>query len=334
MPRRTIWQQRWKHTWGFLVEVWQRFCLDRIPLAAGSISYFLLLSVIPLLLFGVSVALFFISPAQVEQQLDALTKSLAISASSEVATTIQQTVLAVVENRGRLAGISLVVGLWAGSQIFVMLESAINLVWHSTVGRPYWKSRGLALVMVFIVGSLMLMTVALANLVPLLESLQGTILGIHVRDTGWLVRFVLNALLPLLLVTAIFTTIYRALPTKRVTLRSVLPGAIFAGVAWVVFLRLFGWYTGRIHGYSVLYGSLGGIVLLMVLFYYSAYVLLIGAEIAAVYHRRLVEAGDVEERMVEETAAAEEAQQEWEHFHSRLDTAEEAVAYYGYQHRE
>ena len=60
-----------------------------------------------------------------------------------------------------------------------------------------------------------------------------------------------------------------------------MPGAVIAGILWVIALRFFSWYTATVVNYSIIYGSLGGLVLLILWFNYSAQILLIGAEISA-----------------------------------------------------
>ncbi|OPZ81416.1 MAG: hypothetical protein BWY76_03039 [bacterium ADurb.Bin429] len=82
-----------------------------------------------------------------------------------------------------------------------------------------------------------------------------------------------------------------------------LPGALFAAVLWDITLHLFGWYVVHALGrFSVIYGSLGGLVLLMLWFYYSAQVYLLGAEISAVYHQRLAREGDKDEQKADADA--------------------------------
>ena len=289
------WTRMWLESRLFLRQIWRRYYEDRLAIIAAAITYYLLLSMIPLLLLAVSVASFFISPHQAEARLAHLAATLA----PELIRVLRTEVLSVVYHRGVLTGIALLLSFWVGSQVFVVLETAINQVWHNTRVRPWWESRGLALLLVVLVGLLIALATTLTYLIHVLGRLEIPLWGHPVRSIPFFITALVSVVIPILLVFAIFTTLYRILPTRAVTVRSVLPGAVFAGVLWTVFLRLFGWYTTHIANYSVLYGSLGGLVLLMLWFNYGATVFLLGAEINVVYHLRLLRAGDAAERRVE-----------------------------------
>jgi membrane protein len=198
------------------------------------------------------------------------------------------------------------VGLYTGSQLFQMLESAINLIWRSRVRRSFWHSRVMALAMVVSVGVLLFAASLLVNAVHILRFYRIPLLDCHLSHLPWLNNAILGGIIPLLLLTAIFALIYSALPTMRVTLRTVMPGAISAAVVWLASLHLFSWYVTRhFEAYSFLYGSLARLVVTMVWFYYSAFIMLLGAEISATFHARLAAAGDTDEQNVENSIAAD-----------------------------
>ena len=282
----------------FAREIRQRYISDRLSLISAAITYYLLLSMVPLLLLAVSVAAFFISPHRAEARIADLTAAL----DPSFAHVLRTQVLSVVQHRNLLTGVALLLGLWVGSQIFVTLEYAINQVWHSPRARPYWQQRGLAMLMVMLVGALTLIAAVLANLIRFFGRLEIPLWGRPVEVIPFFLISLVSGVIPALLVWAVFAALYRILPTREVTLRSVLPGALFASIGWTVFLHLFGWYTTHIADYALLYGSLGGLILLLLWLNYSATVFLLGAEIVVIYHRRLVKAGDVEEQRVAEQA--------------------------------
>jgi len=285
----------------FARQLYLRYISDRLPLVSAAITYYLLLSLVPLLLLAVSVAAFFISPHQAEARIAELTAAL----DPNFAHVLRTQVLSVVRHRGALTGVALLLGFWVGSQVFVTLEYAVNQVWHSTLGRPYWKRRGLALLMVMLIGALIVFAVILTNLIRIISRLALPLLGHPVAVIPFFVATLISGVIPILLVSAIFAALYRILPTREVTVRSVLPGALFASVLWTLFLHVFGWYTTHFTNFSLLYGSLGGLILLLLWLNYSATVFLLGAEITVLYHLRLIRAGDEEERRVAAEAAGE-----------------------------
>jgi membrane protein len=63
-----------------------------------------------------------------------------------------------------------------------------------------------------------------------------------------------------------------------------MPGAAFASVGWVVVSYLFAFYVERFGNYASTYGSLGGIIVLMLWFYFTAWVILLGGELNAMIY--------------------------------------------------
>ncbi len=72
-------------------------------------------------------------------------------------------------------------------------------------------------------------------------------------------------------------TLYILLPNIELRLRDVLPGAVFAVVVWILVAEAFSWYLRNFARYSVVYGSLAGIVLTLLFFYISAAIFIFGA---------------------------------------------------------
>ncbi|MHB0937014.1 MAG: YihY/virulence factor BrkB family protein [Armatimonadota bacterium] len=267
--------------WQIGKDALRSFQQDRALLAAAGVAFYITLSMIPLLLLMVSVAAFFISPAQVQ----AIGNELTTSFGAGVGGAIRSQVLSVVQNRGVLGGISLAIGLWAGSQVFVITQTALNDVWGVEEGRPFWVRRGLALLMVIVTGALAAIAVLTRFLIQLLGALRIPLLGFQIQQIPWFLVVVLNILVPWLVITVAFLLIYRYLSARKVTWRLALPGAIVAGILWVLVLQAFSWYTGNFGNYNALYGSLGGLVLLMLWFNYSAMIMLYGAEVSGAWDR-------------------------------------------------
>lgn len=273
-PPGNRWQQ-WLH--GALV-IWKQYNDDHGPLAAAAIAFYLTLSMIPLLLFLVSVAAFFISPAQITL----IGRNLTASLGAGVGGALRSQVLSVVEHRGLLTGIALVLGLWTASQFFVVIEAALNDVWDVTEHRSFWVQRGLALAMVVVTGVLGLLAVALSYLPRVLERLP----GVSIHHLPWFLAPLFNVVFPWLLASLTLLIIYRYLSASKVSWHMAWPGAVVAGLLWAVALQLFSWYSATFSDYSVLYGSLGGLVLLMLWFNYSGMILLLGAELSCVIYQQ------------------------------------------------
>jgi len=294
-------QQLWVRVWhfpspswqwfkGFVAEVWQRMWEDRLQLTAAAVAFFLLVSAIPLLTLLLSAVPSFID-------IDQLYSTLTATLGPRLAGALRDELLVVAESRRVVTVLSLFVILYTGTQVFAIVETAMNHVWRAERQRPFWQSRLLALLMLCITALVLLIAALLIYSIRVLANQQVPLWNRAVRDIPLLINILLTWMLPILLTTILFSSIFRILPMKKVTWHSALPGALFAAVAWTVFLHLFALYTSsHIVDYSIVYGTLASLILLLFWFYYSSLIMLVGAEITAVYHQRLMEAGDVEEQ--------------------------------------
>jgi membrane protein len=293
-----IFYRAWRWTVGFAKEVYPTIGEDRLPLVAGAITYYIILTIIPLLILAISVLALFTSPEQAQAFIQNRFGELSQLLGEEISRRLQKEIVDVASAAPILTGVALLVGIWTGSQIFVILESAMNQVWNAGERRPFWKQRLLALLMLVLSGLVFLIAVVLVNAIRLARHLNIPPFG-EVGDIPFLVPTLISVVVPIILTALLFGLNYRFLPNKRVTWHSALPGALFAAAVWTVFLHLFGIYATTFANYSIVYGSLAGLVLLMFWLYYSALIMLVGAEIAAVYHKRLMQAGDKEEHRAE-----------------------------------
>ncbi len=182
-----------------------------------------------------------------------------------------------------LAGLSLsLTSAVSGLQVLIC---AINTAYGVDDDRPYWKRSLLALLMTFLLAVLLFFALVLV--------IWGRWLG--VRLTNWLGLQDWFATLwtllrwPTILVTVTggLLVLYTAAPKLPISAWRALPGAIFGGLGWVVATALFGWYITNIASYNRVYGSIGGMIVLMVWLYVGGLIILLGAELnGALYRRR------------------------------------------------
>jgi membrane protein len=100
-------------------------------------------------------------------------------------------------------------------------------------------------------------------------------------------------LVPFLLVLLLLFLIYYLVPNRWGPARASFQGALFATVLWETAKHLFTWYVSAFgKGFSLVYGSLSAMAVLLVWTYYSAAVLLLGAEVAALLEKKLAAAPD------------------------------------------
>lgn len=88
----------------------------------------------------------------------------------------------------------------------------------------------------------------------------------------------------------VFLVLYRYLPNRRASLKSQVPGAFFTAVAWSAFSYLFSLYFTFFPDFSIMYGSLSTLILVMVWLYFCMNLLLYGAEVNAYFEKQFRQA--------------------------------------------
>jgi membrane protein len=251
-------------------EIWVDEVLDR----AAALSYYFVFALFPALLFLTT--LFGLLP--VPELMDRLLGYAGRVLPDDVASLIGRTVAEVVRGaRGGLLSIGAVGALWAASSGMGSAMVALNVVYEADDQRSWWKRRlvalGLTIVFsVFIVLALLLVVFGgplgqtLANTLGL-----GGIFTLVWNLVGWPVVVVFGLLG--------IALIYYLAPVVRQDWRWVTPGSVFTVGVWLLVslgLRVYVSYLGN---YNKTYGSIGGVILLLLWLYLSSAVLLVGAEI-------------------------------------------------------
>jgi len=90
-------------------------------------------------------------------------------------------------------------------------------------------------------------------------------------------------------IALVISALYKALPTAKLKIREVIPGALFTTVAWYLASMLFALYVNNFPQYEIIYGSLAGFVCMIVWIYMISMIILAGAKInALIYNRKLI----------------------------------------------
>jgi membrane protein len=164
--------------------------------------------------------------------------------------------------------------IWSASGAVSALTAALNAAYGVRDSRPFWKTRGVS-ILVTIAGavfSIVASVVALAT--PVVADHLGGALGAVFLWLRWPVAAVIMLL--------VIACLYHFLPDVEQRLRFFTPGSVFAVVAWAIASEAFSAYVRHFGSYDAIYGALGGVIVFMLWMWISALVILIGAEINAV----------------------------------------------------
>ena len=268
-----------------LIRTWREFVDDDCATHAAAIAFHTLFGLFPLLL-GTGVILSFFSAGR-EAYAEALQNLGELFPEAEGL--VEQNVRASVDLRGVFGIVALGTLLWSGSRIFQALRLALNAAWDATGRRQALQAKAIDIAAALLIGPLMLLSVAstalietvryivtnLGETVPFLEFLGA--------ETIWLPAF---RLVPLATSALLFELAYVLLPNLRVRWTHALPGALLAAVLFEAGKLGFAWYVANLASFSLVYGSLSTVIVLMVWIYISAMILLIGAEFSSEFSRR------------------------------------------------
>jgi membrane protein len=263
--------------WGTLKDAANGWVDDKAPRMGAALAYYTIFSLAPLLIIAIAIGGAVFGEEAARGQIVGQLRGLVGTAGAEAIETM-------VENASRPSSsiiatlIAIVVLLFGASGVFVELQSALDTIWKVTP-RP-----GKAIVTLLrerLTGFAMVLGVGFLLLVSLILSAGLEALGAYV-SSFWtevvLLGRILNLVISLSVTTALFALLYKILPGTPVAWRDVWIGAVLAAVFFSIGKFAIGLYLGRSSVASV-YGAAGSLVVLLVWTYYSAQILLFGAEI-------------------------------------------------------
>ena len=248
---------------------------DHLTLIAGGVAYAWFLALFPGLIAAVLVYGLVTDPAEVQAQVASFAAGLPDNAQQLLATQMKS-----IASGGSALSIGLIfsvaLALWSASAGIAGLVEAVNIAYDEEETRNFVKKRGLAILLT--IGFLLFLAVAVGvvAVVPIVLDKVG--LGIIAELFIEVGRFL--ALVVIMLVA--LALLYRIGPDRDAPkIRWATPGAVIATVLWIVASIGFSLYVDNFSSYNKTYGSLAGVVVLLLWFWITALVVLLGAEINA-----------------------------------------------------
>jgi len=253
--------------WEVVVE-WQKD--DALTLGAA-LAYYTIFSIAPLLVLVIAIAGLVFGRAAAEGQLVAQIQDTIGPAGAKM---IEDMIARASRPASGIVAtlVSLATMAFGASGVFAQLQSSLNKIWE-VQGKQRGAIRGQ--VRRHMTSATMIGGIGLLLLASLAAS---AVLGL-VHET------LANVALSFAVITAFFALIYKLLPDVRIEWRDVALGALVTAVLFGLGRSLIGLYLGRA-GVTSVYGAAGSLVLVLLWIYYSAQLLLLGAEFTEVYSRR------------------------------------------------
>jgi membrane protein len=247
---------------------------DVAYMAAG-VAYYAILSIFPLLLGLIAVFGFFLPSVNLQDELLNYVGDNIPGATN----ILKQNIASIIELRGTMGILSIVVFFWGASAMFRALSLTINHAWDIRRYRPFFIRKARELGMVFGIGILFLLSLGASTIISILRG----VLNLPAADL--IILDVGSRLVAFLLILAVFLLLYKLIPNTRTYWRYIWPGALLAAVFFEIARTLFVFYLNNFANYQLIYGSIASIIILLVWIYYSAFIMILGAEFTFQYGR-------------------------------------------------
>lgn len=258
------------------------FVDDRGHRSAAQISFFAILSFIPLvLLLAAAFGLVFDDSTVRERIIQTVFDNLPLASDSD-RPRLERAVGDALDQAGNLGIITTVLLIVAASGVMGALRHSINEAWDIEQRPPLLKRKALDLALVLGGTSILALSVSLTVTHRLAEVLDDEAGG------GWLLAAVLDIggeLLPIVFTVLGLLFLYRILPMHAEPLRNIWPGAIVAAVGLAIVKVSLELYFEQLADFGAIYGSLGAAMGLLVFVYAASNVIVFGAEFASEWAR-------------------------------------------------
>ena len=249
---------------------------DRISLVAAGCAFYGTLALFPAMSMLVSIYGLVFDPVTVEPHLQVLQTLLPPMTFRLIEARVHELVSRPQAALTMSLTISIIVTLWSAATGVKSLLSALNLAYEERESRGFlhFQFTALTMTVVALLGSALGlgMLVGLPAVLSFLGMTAYLTMSVQISSLGGLLAFVVLAL----------AMLYRFGPSRAVARWAwVTPGAVVATVLWLVSSVVFSFYVGHLSSYDAMYGSIGAVVGVMMWFYVTVYVVLLGAELNA-----------------------------------------------------
>ncbi|MCD2254924.1 YihY/virulence factor BrkB family protein [Listeria cossartiae subsp. cayugensis] len=241
---------------------------------AAQLAYYMLFSIFPMLLIAATLL------AYLHIDKDSVFNMIKEFAPDQIMDFLEDNLNTLLtQKNGGLLSIGIIATLWSASNGMNAVMKSLNKAYGVTNKRNYVVQRLLS--MFFTLA--MLATVGATLLLLVFGQQIGMFLINHLNFSEDFLSFWNNLrwTVTLVVIFVVFTFLYWVAPNRRSTLISVLPGALFSTIGWTVASVGFAYYVNNFGNYSATYGSIGVIIILMLWFYLTGIILMIGGELNA-----------------------------------------------------
>ena len=250
---------------------------------AAALSYYVLFSLFPLIIFSVGIIGLFLQDESLQTDLvDEIMANIPLS-QDEGRDDVTDALENVASDQSGAIGFIGLIGLaWSGSALFGVLRSSLNVVFNVVQPRPLLIQKLFDLGTVLSFTPFFVLSIAATSTLRVAQraSQDVPVFGdaAEALGLGWQVA---AFLLPVVISFFAFFLVYWLVPARHLNARFIVPGALLAAVLFEIVKIGFNIYLENFSNYDVVFGSLGAVVAFLFWVYLSANIMLLGAELAS-----------------------------------------------------
>jgi membrane protein len=283
LPHQSRAARIFRAVWTLLRDAADGWLTHRASTTGAALAFYTIFSLAPVLILSIAIAGFFFGEAAARGEIvDQIGDLVGPQGATLVQSVLQN---ASRRDAGLIATIVSIVTLILGANTALAeLKAGLDQIWDVPPERRtgFWyslRTRLLSVGLILVLGFLMLVSLAISAALAALEKLSRGDLFIN-TVLGWV-----NSLFGFVLVAALFATIYKVLPSVKIAWRDVTIGSFVTALLFTAGKFAIGAYIGN-SGVASTYGAAGSVVLILIWVYYSAQILLYGAEFTRAFAHR------------------------------------------------
>ncbi|MDQ7824508.1 MAG: YihY/virulence factor BrkB family protein [Candidatus Eremiobacteraeota bacterium] len=251
-----------------------QYSKDGCAFMAAGIAFYLFLCIIPLFIIFTYAMSIFISPALVIKQSSVLSSELSPYFNS----LIQESILRMQRYGMKFSFVGFILLAWSARQVFLAMEHSLNKAWNIEETRSYLQRNLMALLLIPLVGAVFSLSVLYNIFVKIVPS-WGFLSFLQPVPHSLITRFFF---IPFSVCLA-FSLLFMILPNRKVSFLSTIPGALLATAAWKASEMLYFLFLRHMAHFSIVYGSMAGVIGLLFWLLVCSNVYLVGGEFTSVY---------------------------------------------------
>ncbi|QQK81476.1 YihY/virulence factor BrkB family protein [Salicibibacter cibi] len=267
-----------KNSKAFFKMLFQKFQNDETTGLAAQLAYYFLLSLFPLLLFILTLLPYFSLP--INQVIEWIQDFAPGDTGQMIAGNVSSLLS---ETRGGLLSVGLIGTLWTASGGISAFIRATNRAYEVKETRPFLKVKLLSLTLTFS----MVFVIAITLIIPVFGQAIINVIQTWI-PFSYNMEFlfqVLRWVIAISIMIFVLMMLYYAAPNAHFKMREVFWGAFIATIGWQITSLGFSFYVSNFGNYEATYGAIGGIIILMLWFYLTGIILIVGGQINALLYK-------------------------------------------------